>query len=602
MAHGRGDGPSGSGSGVSVSRMATMAALLVVFMCCVSAASAVTVGSLQKKDILMEINLPEISYEDLLRMDSSAALQTADSLVTVGAIQITNIPNFAAAKARGLGSVADCLAEDIAVPSSSLKDGSSRKVINAESLDGRAGAFTNKCGASADEMRALIDLTSYQLFVALDSLNFNPEKLMTPYKNFVDLTSHGDHLEHLHAYYGPQDPMCDASNKVVPTMELHTDSGLFIAMTTGSWNSVDSASDIVGGVYMRTPAGLLARMKAADDALIFMVGEGGQAWLTEVFGRPLRAVPHLLVADVSAVCGSGMQRTRSWYGKMFLPPGDAQIESLGMSYSSLRKKQTQIVTSRNSPYSLPVGCGDVQFSGYSLSSPSVDLGTNDDGCGSGQQRCWMQCYSLSALNLSCSDPVCVDTITDTEADPNEMCPSGVANCKLMCGFYSLPNKTGFCSGAGQSMDMKGFVSTATTSDPPCFNLLFTDFTLSSETKFAAGCIGVFFLGITIQLLTQYRAHVAKAKVGGVYNKPFTVILYGIQVTLSYFIMLVAMTYSSELFAMVICGLTVGYGLANWDASPLFSSKKKAGGHDDEDGNCCGDHNNDDTMTERLVYN
>eukprot|EP01030_Chromulinospumella_sphaerica_P010426 gene10426-10232_t len=83
--------------------------------------------------------------------------------------------------------------------------------------------------------------------------------------------------------------------------------------------------------------------------------------------------------------------------------------------------------------------------------------------------------------------------------------------------------------------MSGFTSTATgtslyvsspSEEAECVNLLFPSWTLDQPWKFAVACLGVLCLG-----LSQ---------------------------TLSYLLMLVAMTYSVELFCMVVLGLTLGY--------------------------------------------
>jgi lipid-A-disaccharide synthase-like uncharacterized protein len=130
---------------------------------------------------------------------------------------------------------------------------------------------------------------------------------------------------------------------------------------------------------------------------------------------------------------------------------------------------------------------------------------------------------------------------------------------LSSSSSSNDNNNNYCSGSGISMSMTGFISQANDNNPDCINLLFSEWTLDTRTKFAFACLGVFCLGIIIQYLTIVRAKTKTipdpylrrlAKVGA----------FGIQVVLSYFLMLIAMTYSAELFTMVCVGLTIGYGL------------------------------------------
>jgi hypothetical protein len=46
----------------------------------------------------------------------------------------------------------------------------------------------------------------------------------------------------------------------------------------------------------------------------------------------------------------------------------------------------------------------------------------------------------------------------------------------------------------------------------------------------------------------------------------------VQVTMGYFIMLIAMTYQTELFIMVVLGLTVGHAVFNLDGPVLESAE------------------------------
>ena len=61
-----------------------------------------------------------------------------------------------------------------------------------------------------------------------------------------------------------------------------------------------------------------------------------------------------------------------------------------------------------------------------------------------------------------------------------------------------------------------------------------------------------------------------------------VILHGVNVVLSYFIMLVAMTYNVELFSMAVTGLTVGYMFFNLTEPPRHTTDPCCSlGHENE---------------------
>jgi Ctr copper transporter family len=179
---------------------------------------------------------------------------------------------------------------------------------------------------------------------------------------------------------------------------------------------------------------------------------------------------------------------------------------------------------------------------------------------------------MSASSLPCGTSAqCVDTVTNEVVDGHITCPDGTANCELQCVIENADNNTSsneFCYGIGVSMYMDGFKSMAFSrrGSVECLNLLFVSWTLNSELKFALGCVGVFLISVFVQMMTHIRQKLKKGgtKLKAVISSMATVLLYGIQVALSYFIMLAAMTYSVEIFCMVCAGLTVGFAMFNID--------------------------------------
>eukprot|EP01099_Mayorella_cantabrigiensis_P001900 TRINITY_DN1828_c0_g4_i1.p1 TRINITY_DN1828_c0_g4~~TRINITY_DN1828_c0_g4_i1.p1 ORF type:complete len:193 (+),score=28.87 TRINITY_DN1828_c0_g4_i1:24-602(+) len=113
---------------------------------------------------------------------------------------------------------------------------------------------------------------------------------------------------------------------------------------------------------------------------------------------------------------------------------------------------------------------------------------------------------------------------------------------------------------GTTMYMQGFVSQVQDgSHEQCVNLFFTEWTLDNATKFAFACLGVFFVSLLIQGIPLLKKHIIGSKhFDGRVQRVLVTLLFGLDKTLSYFLMLVAMTYSVELFCMVISGMTVGY--------------------------------------------
>jgi hypothetical protein len=129
---------------------------------------------------------------------------------------------------------------------------------------------------------------------------------------------------------------------------------------------------------------------------------------------------------------------------------------------------------------------------------------------------------------------------------------------------------GFCTGSGMVMRMTGFDATKqfkpSKTPSSCVTLLFDSMVLDTPTKFWFAWLGVVAWGILAQYLGHLRLHIMREHIGPMsYRlKAGCMALYVVQTTLSYGLMLVAMTYSSELFFAVILGLSIGYGLFLFD--------------------------------------
>jgi hypothetical protein len=91
----------------------------------------------------------------------------------------------------------------------------------------------------------------------------------------------------------------------------------------------------------------------------------------------------------------------------------------------------------------------------------------------------------------------------------------------------------------------------------CVNLLFESWTLDSRVKFGFACVGVFLLAALTQAVPLLRRACLRLPESHLRALALT-FLFGADKTVGYFVMLVAMTYSSELFAMICLGLTAGF--------------------------------------------
>jgi len=395
------------------------------------------------------------------------------------------------------------------------------------------------------------------------------------YSTYQDIARHGEHLEHLHSYYASSTTTAASgtASKIAPTIDFHTDGGLFIAMTAGLYSGAEEQAS--AGLFLQTRDGGMLRLGSYEvaDSLVFMVGEAGAKWLAPVLGKPLRAVPHKLVASFQGQA----EASRSWYGKMYLPPSDALVpistiagSPIGSSepmttYARYRAEMNRALSSSSSSQllqaaSLPAACGPNAQLMSSTTCTALD--------GTAGVECWMQCMSTSSIWCG-QEAVCYDSATNAVNDGNDMCE---ATCSLICPYYinsdssnatsaASAGDNGYCYGSGTSMSMSGFVSQAISGKTaPCMLLLFGSWALDGPAKFGMACIGTFLLGILLQFVTKTRISVNRWKLSP-HLKTITICaLYTVNTTIAYLLMLIAMTYSTELFIMVLLGLSTGYAL------------------------------------------
>lgn len=77
-------------------------------------------------------------------------------------------------------------------------------------------------------------------------------------------------------------------------MDMHTDTGMLIAMTPGEFVGSPSESGSMlreSGLFITLPHGVVVQAEMPVDSVVFMVGEGGSRWLD---GYSFRAAPHAL--------------------------------------------------------------------------------------------------------------------------------------------------------------------------------------------------------------------------------------------------------------------------------------------------------------------
>lgn len=393
--------------------------------------------------------LPVIDFADLYSLDESTAIFSAHQFIALGAVQIVGIPNFSSARAEALSGAASCLETAEAngekgVVAARMSDGSIRRTIAAVRGGEQSTPLLSsaKCGDSAGRLRVLVDSTAQQLFRLLDraALSLRAQRnqkesasdlLMRPaYASFEQVAVGGRHLEHLHVYYNnpnnsstsPRSGGISSHQRPgVRTVPLHTDSGLFVAMTTGLVkNAVGVELEVQNELFMELPGGSLSRASSRPGALLVLAGEGAAAWLQPVLGAPLRAVPHAL-SRVDGKGGDG-QSSRAWFGLMLLPPADALVPlSPGaplVAYREFRARELAVASGGGrwgAEDGLPSACGSSSRPMLSSEAPrehvrmlASSLCSRADG--SSGVMCWTQCQAVE--DLPCGECTSGENVVD----------------------------------------------------------------------------------------------------------------------------------------------------------------------------------------------
>lgn len=335
-------------------------------------------------------------------------------------------------------------------------------------------------------------------------------KGLNSYRTFEALTSHGEQLEHFHLYEPPTVRTKGSSRHDGPSedhrapspfaLEMHTDAGLLIAMTTGLEGSsrrsgpTSSSDPASAKLYVELPHGAIAQLTAPDDALLFLCGQGAQHWLNSPSatsrkisggsssGAPLRAVPHALVLpwnaetpgtagrNDEAVAVEGQRKKkegawRAWHGRMYLPPPDALVPSAAVGSSSpplafadLRARQRQqqqqqkgvldgdpSASTASSGMSLGCGLGtqNENFHQRTFSSSSSSSAATESSSSSSRSLFRSAVLGMVPLERSLSSASSEDA---SSSDDDDACGEGKVQCWMQC--YDA---TGFECAAGSEV-------------------------------------------------------------------------------------------------------------------------------------------------------
>jgi hypothetical protein len=238
--------------------------------------------------------------------------------------------------------------------------------------------------------------------------------------------------------------------------------------------------------------------------------------------------------------------------------------------------------------------------------------------------CWHQCidipdsehaedYVQDGYSLYCLDPAILaesSSISDAAAPckegyvHNAACTGKWQETDDSAPAYKLPyeatkaypipdTESKYCYG-GTSMYMDGFNWQGTT----CVIYLFQSWVLSTPGKFALAIIGSILFGVALEFVLWKRRSVYTMS-PGLRRLFLSAFVYGLQLTMGYFIMLVIMTYSGPLFMSTIGGMMLGHCLFNAQDSivKVWAAKKVESNGDEVAPNCECEGTNTPDVTE-----
>eukprot|EP00956_Cyclotella_meneghiniana_P017032 scaffold27465_cov59-Cyclotella_meneghiniana.AAC.6 len=411
--------------------------------------------------------------------------------------------------------------------------------------------FEEQCGQPAyDSVENLRDAISKVVSLFVGKLDNEKQRD----QSYRQVLQSANHLEHFHVYYKDGLPSNDVtatfkyedgkmgdSSQIVPeaqineqggskatktTLDYHTDAGFFLAFAP----SMDCGSSKVDNTsfYMKSQK---QPLQIEEDEVVILLGAGAQYWMNNNLdgSDSFVAAPHALRLLPGA--------HRSWYGKMHLLPASLTSNSFQSSFGY--------------QHASSVKYGDVlptfQLQNYQASIPSAPV----DGCGINPIKSHSQVEIRE--NRRRLQHVGRYEFPNHEAALKEEDAEKAA----ASAYYPAPDSGDeYCYG-GTSMYMDGFNWIGST----CVIYLFPQWVLSTPGKFAAACLGSILFGILLEFVL-WKRRVVYAMAPGRHRLVASVLAYGLQLSMGYFIMLVIMTYSGPLFISTVGGMMVGHAIFN----------------------------------------
>jgi len=419
------------------------------------------------------------------------------------------------------------------------------------------------------------------------------------YPTLLSIAEASNHLEHFHIYEKQQQQT--SSESLLPSaMDWHTDAGLFLAFVPAyNCNSIDTDDN---SFWFQNPSTGEQQQVQFDDSnsVVIMMGAGMQHWLST--SVPIRATRHAVKMQPG--------QTRAWYGMMHLVPDHSIIQRYPKLQTFSDMKQHMVLSSsqRKKQFgdheAVSIGCGIEEDEHNSLVQPLLSRrrlqhAADPSACNNSTNFfCWMQCmeipnadqveqYVQEDFSLYCLDPAILASSGNSVTKAAEPCKNGKVHNSNCQGSWErtapgVPKSIDFNNAAatdddaplkycygGTSMYMDGF---HWVHDTTCIIYLFPGWVLSSRVKLIIASLGTILASMFLEYII-FQRRVYHSRISEGYKRLMTTtLLYGLQLSMGYLLMLVIMTYSGVLFLCTILGLMLGHSV--WNAKDALWKQKQ----------------------------
>eukprot|EP00929_Paragymnodinium_shiwhaense_P112094 TRINITY_DN80352_c0_g1_i1.p1 TRINITY_DN80352_c0_g1~~TRINITY_DN80352_c0_g1_i1.p1 ORF type:complete len:641 (-),score=132.60 TRINITY_DN80352_c0_g1_i1:405-2327(-) len=490
-------------------------------------------------------------------LSNVGSLEFFKALRLQGIVEVADVPGLQEANMRALSALAECGQQEDALDSGFLHkrllDGSDRWTLAADQPASQVvpPSLRPRCASLEEDLAALRSTIGDvgAEFIREAEPQFGGLPTASSHGGFGSLLAQGRTLEHFHLYRGAGE---DSGETALP---VHTDKGAFLVLskaltflpsTRGTWQNPAKSEFVVQG-----HDGGLVNPALGENSLILLMGDAMQEFLQ----ASTRSPPHTV--DLRALPPRAL---RAWHGRMYLFPDVA---------SNIHGQVAKDLFLAGLPNASKASHGFGLNMRGAVDKRRLYMDQLQTECDTAVVSCWMQ------------DPVCVSTCADgtlqqcllPSREKGNCGPQAMNDqCAWRCKNPDIPSAadSGFCNkDMRTSMYMGGFTSLAAP-NKACIVLFFNSWVLDTPFKFVIGCFGVGIMGVFTQALIRARAVLHK-KCKGRGKIPDSV-MFGLNVMMGWAMMLVAMTYSVELFLSATLGLMIGnYFLAQASETKILGS-------------------------------